>query len=71
HTQMDPKPVTQPDTDVIKAMWIAVADITQPICIPLEAAIVGTEMDLYVYRKDIVELLQKQEICVSIVQVFN
>ncbi|GER51141.1 plant invertase/pectin methylesterase inhibitor [Striga asiatica] len=66
-----PKPIIEPETDVVTTLWMASRYIKNPICINMSAEIFGEKRDFYIFQKDIMELLQSQKLCISIIEFFN
>ncbi|CAA0834153.1 Unknown protein, partial [Striga hermonthica] len=66
-----PVPIIEPEIDAVTTLWMEARYIKHPIFINMPAEIFGEKRNLYIFQKDIMELLQSQKLCISIIEFFN
>ncbi|KAL3651851.1 hypothetical protein CASFOL_004853 [Castilleja foliolosa] len=57
---------------MLKTLWIAAADITEPKHIFIEVGVVGqNKVDVYINQEDIIGLLISRKISIPVMQLYN
>ncbi|KAL3627851.1 hypothetical protein CASFOL_028266 [Castilleja foliolosa] len=72
--ELFPKSQAEPktQTDMLKTLWIAAADITEPKHISIEVEVVGqNKVDVYINQEDIMGLLISRKISIPVMQLYN